>query len=198
MTSISLEPGADLDGLDVAGAVLDGQDGSSARVLECMFTGCSLDGVRLEHARIIDTTIADSRAGALHAASATWQDCAWSDVRFGAVQAFASTWTRVRVTGGKIDYLNLRDSRLDDVTFAGVVIDELDLARVRASRLRFEDCQVRRLVLGGATLKDADLRGIDALREIEGIDGLAGATISPGQLVDLAPALANHAGLRVR
>jgi len=198
VTEISLEPGADLDGLEVVGHRLDGQDGSSARVLECSFSGCSLDGVRLDHARVIDTTVADSRAGELLLASSTWQDSAWTDLRLGAVQAYGSTWTRMRVSGGKIDYLNLRDAHLTDVTFVGVMIDELDLARVKATKLSFEDCRVRRLLLSGATHRDTDLRGIAGLEQIEGIDGLAGATISPDQLVDLAPALADHVGLRVR
>lgn len=198
VTEISLLPGDDLDGQELVGLRLDGQDGSSARVLECTISSCSLDGVRLEHARVIDTTVSDSRAGELHLASSTWQDCAWTDLRLGAVQAYGSTWTRVRVSGGKIDYLNLRDSRLDDVTFVGVVLDELDLARVRAKKVRFEECRIRRLVLSGATHQDTDLRGIDGLESLEGIDGLAGVTISPEQLVDLAPALADHVGLRVR
>jgi hypothetical protein len=195
---IHLEPEADLDGLQLVGLHLDGQDGSSARILECTISACSLDGVRLEHARVIDSDVADSRAGELLAASSTWQDCTWSDLRLGAVQAYGSTWTRVRVRGGKIDYLNLRDARLDDVTFEGVVMDELDLARVRASKVRFEECRVRRLVVTGAAMKDVDLRGIGGLEQLEGIDGLAGTTISPDQLVDLAPALADHIGLRVR
>ncbi|WP_029291539.1 pentapeptide repeat-containing protein [Cellulomonas sp. HZM] len=193
----TLEPEGDLDRVTLTGERLDGQDGSGSRVLECTFDDCSLDGVRLDHARVIDTALSSSRAGELHAASSTWQDCTWSELRLGAVQAYASSWTRVRVVGGKLDYLNLRDARLVDVSFEGVVVDELDLARVQARRVTFTGCRVRRLDLLGAALTDVDLRGVDGLEHLDGIGGLAGATIGSDQLVVLAPALAEHLRITV-
>jgi uncharacterized protein YjbI with pentapeptide repeats len=192
-----LTPGADLDGLTLTGDALDGQDGESARILECSLDGCSLDGVRLDHARVLDTTLTGCRAGELSAPSSTWQDGTWTDLRIGALVAYGSSWDRVRVTGGKLDFVNLRDARLTDVTFEGVTIDELDLARVTARRVRFDECRVRRLDVTGAALTDVDLRGLTGLTRIDGVTALRGATISGEQLVELAPALAEAAGITV-
>lgn len=192
-----LSPDADLDGLTLTGEVLDGQDGESARVLECTFDACSLDGVRLDHARVLDTTLSACRAGELSVPSSTWQDGTWTELRIGALVAHGTTWTRMRVQGGKLDFVNLREARLTDVAFVGVTIDELDLARVTARRVRFEDCRVRRLDVTGAALAEVDLRGLTGLERIDGVTSLRGATITVEQLVELAPALADAAGIVV-
>lgn len=192
-----LEPGGDYDGLTLRGERLEGQVADEARFLDCTFEDCVLDDADLGHARLVDTTWTGVRAATLGLAGAAWQDGALTDCRLGAVQAYGARWTRVVVTGGKADYLNLRDSTLEELRFVGAVIDELDLARVRARHVVFEDCRVRRLDVTGATLTGADLRGIRDLQRLDGVAGLAGATISAEQLVELAPALAAHVGLTV-
>ncbi|GEL95950.1 pentapeptide repeat-containing protein [Cellulomonas composti] len=192
-----LESGGDYDRVTLDREHLEGQDASEARFLDCTFVDCVLDDADLSHARLVDTAWTGVRAAVLGLASATWQDGTLTDCRLGAVQAYSCRWTRVEVVGGKVDYLNLRDTTLENVRFTGVVIDELDLARVRAKGLTFEDCRVRRLDVTGASLKDADLRGIRDLQHLDGVAGLAGATISTEQLVEIAPALASHLGLRV-
>ncbi|GAA3096448.1 hypothetical protein GCM10020254_47090 [Streptomyces goshikiensis] len=50
---------------------------------------------------------------------------------------------------------------------------------------------------GGVRMADVDLRGAVELDIARGVDALAGAVISPGQLFDLAPALAAQMGVRV-
>lgn len=192
-----LESGGDYDRLSLDGESLAGQDASEARFLDCAFVDCVLDDADLSHARLVDTQWRGVRAATLGLASATWQDGTLTDCRLGAVQAYGGRWTRVEVAGGKVDYLNLRDATLEHVRFVGVVVDELDLARVRARSLTFEDCRVRRLDVTGATLADTDVRGLRDLQHLDGVAGLAGATISTEQLVELAPALAGHLGLRV-
>lgn len=194
---VYLERDGDLDAVDLTGEVLDGQDGSHARILECTFTDCSLDGARLDGTRASDTTWTRVRAGSLSAVSATWLDCRWDGSRLGAVEAHGSEWTRVEVHGGKVDYLNLRDARLTDVRLVGVVVDELDLARVTARRVVLDDCRVRRIDVSGARLEDVDLRSVVGLGRIDGLDGLRGARITQDQLLDLAPLVAAHLGLVV-
>ena len=50
--------------------------------------------------------------------------------------------------------------------------------------------------MSGARLTDVDLSGA-RLSTIVGIESLRGATISAAQMLDLAPLLAAHLGLRV-
>ncbi|MFC2472845.1 MAG: pentapeptide repeat-containing protein, partial [Actinomyces sp.] len=75
-------------------------------------------------------------------------------------------------------------------------IDELDLSGIDAQRVHFEDCRVGTLRLHGGSLRDVDLRGLE-MRTVSGVGSLAGATVSSGQLSELAPLLTQHLGLRV-
>lgn len=53
------------------------------------------------------------------------------------------------------------------------------------------------LSLHRARLSSVDLRGLRP-SALHGIEGLRGATVDPVTLMDLAPALAEHLGIRVR
>ena len=59
-----------------------------------------------------------------------------------------------------------------------------------------ERCRIGRLDVTRARITSADLRGAE-LRRVDGLPGLAGATISEEQLLELAPALAAQLGIVV-
>ncbi|HET9381475.1 MAG TPA: pentapeptide repeat-containing protein, partial [Streptomyces sp.] len=65
------------------------------------------------------------------------------------------------------------------------------------NRVEFVDCALKGADLHAATLMDVDLRGAAPLEITRGVDRLAGAVISPGQLIDLAGELAAALGVRV-
>jgi uncharacterized protein YjbI with pentapeptide repeats len=83
------------------------------------------------------------------------------------------------------------------VTFEGCVLNEPDFGGAVLERVAFRDCVLRRAELNQVRLKDVDLRGATELDIVTGVDRLAGAVISPTQLMDLAPAFAAQIGVRV-
>ena len=103
----------------------------------------------------------------------------------------------ITLAGGKVDYLNLRDATVRELRIVGATIDDLDLAGTTARDVVVEASRVRRLDVARARLTHVDLRGADLAR-VDGLDGLAGATISEEQLAALAPLLAAHLGVVVR
>jgi uncharacterized protein YjbI with pentapeptide repeats len=104
---------------------------------------------------------------------------------------------RVVVRGGKIDYLNLREARLKDVVFEGCVLSEPDFGAARLERVEFVGCSLRQVDFTGVRMKDVDLRTVAELDIARGVERLAGAVISPAQLLELAPAFAAQVGVRV-
>ena len=110
--------------------------------------------------------------------------------------AYGAQLTRVRISGGKLDYVNLRDGTLTDVVIEDCVIGELDLVGARLTRVVLAGCRVGRLDVTRATLDRVDLRGAE-LTALRGLASLRGATITPEQLTDLAPHFAEHLGLTV-
>lgn len=192
-----LAPDGDYDGLEFRETDLARQDGAGARFLDCALRGCVLDDTSLRHARFLDTVLTGVRGVGTNLADATLRDVELTDARLGGAQLHGAVLERVRIRGGKIDYLNLRAARLRDVVFEGCVLVEPDFGGARLERVAFADCVLKGADLGGAVLTDVDLRGAASLEIARGVDRLAGAVISTGQLLDLAPVLAAELGVRV-
>lgn len=191
-----LRAGARVEGRHFAAADLSGQDVSGIVLSECRFDELTAHGARLRGARLSETAIERLDAPVLSAAGATLQDVAITRSRLGSAELYDAEWRGVRIASSKLGYVNLRGSQLRDVLFVDCAIDELDLGGAVIDRLAFVGCRVGELQLGRARLKDADLRGLDT-QAIGGLDGLRGATLSPAQLVELAPLLAREYGIRV-
>ncbi|MFI5686735.1 pentapeptide repeat-containing protein [Streptomyces sp. NPDC051636] len=192
-----LEPDGDYDGVEFRDADLTGQDGAGARFMDCALTGCALDETRLHHARVLDTVLSGIRGVGTDLGESTLRDVELLDARLGGTQLHGAVLERVLIRGGKIDYLNLRKAGLTDVVFENCVLVEPDFGDARLERVEFTDCVVKAADFNGVTLTDVDLRGVASLEIARGVGRLAGAVISPGQLVDLAPVLAGELGIRV-
>ncbi|MDG9718650.1 pentapeptide repeat-containing protein [Streptomyces sp. DH24] len=192
-----LEPDGDYDGLEFGEADLAGQDGAGARFMDCALTGCALDETRLPRARFLDSRLTGVRGVGTDLAEATLRDVELVDARLGGTQAHGAVLERVVVRGGKLDFLNLRTARLKDVVFESCVLIEPDFGGARLERVEFVDCALKGADLHAATLTDVDLRGVASLEIARGVDRLAGAVISPAQLIDLAGELAVTLGIRV-
>lgn len=192
-----LEPDGDYDGLEFADLDLTGQDGAGSRFMDCAVRRCALDGTRLGKARILDSVLDGIRGVGTDLAEAALRDVELVDARLGGVRMHGAVLERVVVRGGKIDYWNLREARLKDVVFEGCVLVEPDFAGAVLERVEFRDCVVRAADFGGVRMSDVDFRAVAELTLARGMAGLAGAVISPAQLLDLAPAMAAQLGIRV-
>jgi uncharacterized protein YjbI with pentapeptide repeats len=82
------------------------------------------------------------------------------------------------------------------VTFGSSRMTGIHLNEAELSVVRFERCRLARASFRDASCRSTDLRG-SSLDDLDGAGGLAGATIDAVQLMELAPALARHIGLRV-
>lgn len=192
-----LEPDGDYDGLEFTEEDFGAQDGAGARFMDCALRGCALDETRLHHTRVLDSVLTGIRGVGTDLAESTLRDVEVVDARLGGVQLHGSVLERVVIRGGKIDYLNLRKARLKDVVFEDCVLMEPDFGGARLERVEFVDCAVKGADFSAAVLTDVDLRAAAQLEIARGVDRLAGAVISPGQLLALAPALAAEMGIRV-
>lgn len=119
----------------------------------------------------------------------------FSESRIGALVAYEAGWQSVHFVGVKIGFLSLRRAKLKDVLFTRCEIDELDLSNARAARIAFQDTQLNTLTLTGAKLQHVDLRALE-LRQINGLEGLRGATLTPDQVLELAPIFARIYGIQ--
>lgn len=179
-----------------ADADLSDYDLSGIRFAECELDTLTLTGTQLRGARFVETAIIRPFAPVLTAARASWRDVRVTSPRWGSAELFESDFTNVTISGGKIDFLNLRNCTITDLLIENCFLSELDLGGAKLTRVAFSNCRIGTLDLTGAKCVDVDLRG-NEFAQLNGLDGLRGATIDDYQLGLLAPVLAAHIGLRI-
>lgn len=177
-------------------ADLSGYDLEGSSFSECLFDGVTFGSTRLRGTRFVESVLVDPFAPEFSAARTTWRSVRVERPRWGSAELFDARLESVRVSGGKIDFLNLRGSAMTDVIFENCAIGELDLGGVHATRVALIGCRVGTLDVTGALLSAVDLRSTSFDR-IDGLAGLRGAIVDDDQLTLLAPLFAAQFGVIV-
>mgnify|MGYP000845714590 FL=1 len=191
-----LTTGEMVEDLELVEADLSGGDLSALTLLSCRFSEVFANDTDLAAARLVDCRLERLSATYLHSPRSTWRTVELVDSRIGAWELYDADVESLLMEDCRLGFTNLAGTTVRDLLIRATRIDELDLSGIDAQRVRFEDCQVGTLRLHGGSLSDVDLRGLE-MRTVSGIGSLAGATVSSGQLSELAPLLAQHLGLRV-
>ena len=191
-----LAAGEMVEDLQLAGADLSGTDLSAISLLGCRLSEVFTDDTDLSAARLVDCRLERLSATYLHSPRSTWRTVELVDSRIGAWELYDADVDSLLIEDCRLGFTNLAGTAVRDVLIRATRIDELDLSGIDAQRVHFEDCRVGTLRPHGGSLRDVDLRGLE-MRTVSGVGSLAGATVSSGQLSELAPLLAQHLGLRV-
>ena len=191
-----LTAGEMVEDLRLVDADLSGADLSALSLLSCRFSEVFANDTDLAAARLVDCRLERLSATYLHSPRSTWRTVELVDSRIGAWELYDADVESVLLEDCHLGFVNLAGTAVRDVLIRGTRIDELDLSGIDARRVRFEDCRVGTLRLHGGNLSDVDLRGME-MRVVSGVGSLSGATISSGQLTELAPLLSEYLGLRV-
>ncbi|HEY0260385.1 MAG TPA: pentapeptide repeat-containing protein [Lacisediminihabitans sp.] len=186
----------DHDGERFADTDLSGYDLTGSEFVECELADLTLTDTQLRGSRFVESLVVAPFAPTLLAARTTWRDVSIENPRWGSAELFEAQLNSVHLRGGKIDYLNLRASRLTDVLIEDCTITDLDLGGFHGTRVALRNCRIGTLDLTRATCVDVDLRTSD-FSIVNGIDGLRGAAINEFQLSLFAPVLAAHLGIVV-
>ena len=191
-----LAAGEMVEDLRLAEADLSGAGLSAISLLSCRFSEVFANDTDLAAARLVDCRLERLSATYLHSPRSTWRTVELIDSRIGAWELYDADVESLLIEDCRLGFTNLAGTTVRDLLIRATRIDELDLSGIDAQRVHFEDCRVGTLRLHGGSLRDVDLRGLE-MRTVSGVGSLAGATVSSGQLSELAPLLAQHLGLRV-
>jgi uncharacterized protein YjbI with pentapeptide repeats len=191
-----LAPGTEYDGVHFDQLSLDEPHAASSQFIECAITGVSFQGGRLPKARFRDVLLRDVRLIATSLAESRWTDVAVAESIAAGAEVFGAELLRVTFRGCKLDSVNFRGSLLTEVTFAGCELRDVDFGGATLVRASFPGSRLARTDLTNVHLEATDLRGAE-LGLIIGPDSLRGAIVSTGQLVYLAPVLAETMGITV-
>lgn len=167
-----------------------------ARFSQCLLADLTLAGGEWSNTTFADVRFEDSRLLAPDLSASHWRDAEVVRGTASGVQWFDADVRRVHFEQVKLDAVNFRGAALTDVVFTECLLREVDFGGAKLTRVRFPGCTFEEADFSRAKLAEVDLRGA-RLHFKAGFDALRGATIDGGQLVELAPALAGHLGLRI-
>ncbi|HEV7934544.1 MAG TPA: pentapeptide repeat-containing protein [Actinomadura sp.] len=185
------------DGVHFDAVTVEDVAAGGADFLECAFTQVGFERGRLRGSRFNEVWLRDVRLVGTDARETDWLDATLLSSVLAGVEAYGSSLRRVTFRGCKLDSVNLRDCKITDVTFEDCLLRDVDLRGARLVRTRFPGSRLSRVDLSNVTLDKVDLRGAELGLTISP-DSLRGAIISTGQLLDLAPALAQTLGILVK
>ncbi|WP_405654769.1 pentapeptide repeat-containing protein [Streptomyces sp. RK9] len=172
-------------------------DGGGSVFLECAFSSVAVEGGRYRRVRFTDVWTWQTRWVGTDLAETQWTDCEAGAGLLAGVELYGARLRRVVFHRCKFDSVNLRAAELRDVAFVDCLLRDVDFGGARLGGVTFPGTTLERVRFDNVTVDRADLSGAAALGIASGLDGLRGATISGIQLLELAPALADLAGLRV-
>jgi uncharacterized protein YjbI with pentapeptide repeats len=190
------KPGTDHDTVRFGATRIRDVVASGARFLDCVFTGTVMEGGVLRRARFIDVWAHETHLTGTDLTESEWQDSALLGSVLAAVPMPGARLDRVTFRGCKLDGVNFRGSTLTDVVFEECLLREADFGGADLTRTSFPGSRLTATTLAGASLDQVDLRGADLDITIEP-DSMRGAIISPAQLMELAPLLADAMGITV-
>ena len=187
---------ADYDGVHFDRLSFDEPQAASSRFIECALTGVTFQGGRLQRARFSDVWLRDVRLVSTSLAETQWTDVTFYRSAAAGVEVFGAELRRVTFRGCKLDSVNFRGAELTEVRFDDCDLLDVDFAGATLARSAFGGSRLTRADFTGTSMDSTDLRGAE-LGLIIGPDSLRGAIVSTGQLVYLAPVLAETMGITV-
>jgi len=143
-------------------------------------------------------------------------DCDFKACNFTASKFPESSWHRVSIDGArcsglqvtngmlknvdfkncKLEMVNFRFSRLENVAFEDCVINDVDFYDAQLKNVEFVNCTINNVTFASARMMSVDISK-SAVDGINGINSLRGVTMSYDQLMQLAPAFAVEAGIKI-
>lgn len=185
------------DGVHFDRLSLDEPQAASSRFIECALTGVTFQGGRLQRARFSDVFLREVRLVSTSLAETHWTDVTFDRSAAAGVEMFGAELRRVTFRGCKLDSVNFRGAELTEVRFDDCDLRDVDFAGATLTRSAFGGSRLVRADLTRTSLDETDLRDAELGLTIDR-NSLSGAIVSTGQLVYLAPVLAETMGIIVR
>ncbi|GAA4579435.1 hypothetical protein GCM10023194_05080 [Planotetraspora phitsanulokensis] len=179
------------------GNVFDEPEAGHARFIECAFSGAVFTGGRYRRARLSDVWMHSVRWVGADLGETTWLDAEVIASALAGIQLFGAELTRVVFHDCKLDSVNFRGATLREVSFVNCRMVEVDFAGATLAEVTFPGSLLEGTRFDKARMSKVDFTQAAGLGMKDGYDALAGATISGGQLIEMAPMLAETLGIRV-
>jgi|tagenome__1003787_1003787.scaffolds.fasta_scaffold20987858_4 uncharacterized protein YjbI with pentapeptide repeats len=202
---------SDLDDWPSAGGIADEDELSAVEVRGARWAGIDVASVRVEETRIAGGDLSGAKL-----VGPDFRDVVVEDANLGNLTVVGGTLARMAVVRARMTGIGLAEVELRDATFRDCGGDMAAFRRSSMLRVTFDGCTLRQADFTGAACEhvrfhDCDLTGASfwqarfaqsefrrcRMEEIEGVEGLRGASMDAEQVLALAPALAAALGIGI-
>jgi uncharacterized protein YjbI with pentapeptide repeats len=187
--------GAELEGVDFSGALLERRSLSGSNLARCNFTGAKLTGADMRGVNLTDALLTDAEMTGVNLSRATLDRARLNGATLNNADLSLARGSGARFEGAALRGVNLRQARLPEGVFnsadlSGVNAGKADMslssfmkANLRGASLR--DAKLKQAALAGANVDRADLRDADLTGvNVHGVN-FAGAKTNGAILRDL-------------
>jgi uncharacterized protein YjbI with pentapeptide repeats len=127
----------------------------------------------------------------------SWRRVLCKESRCSGMQLQNSILKDITFAGCKLNMVNFRFCDLFNITFKDCMLDEADFYGASLKNIRFQNCTLQRTQFSTAKLSKADFRTSD-ITGVLGVSSFAGAIIDSLQLLAIAPVLAQEFKITIK
>ncbi len=193
MVAEDLRDDAVLERRHLDGGLLGDLEARDVSLHECLLSDCTTGTLTLPGLRATGTRLMAASATALELPGCSLFSVRFEGVRIGVLRADGSDISVFRLESSRIDVLSIRDSRIRRVDIHDTRIGLLDLTGTRVREVTIEGGSIDELIPSRGRIDGFDVSRTTLGRVVDPA-GLAGATLTRQQALELGPDLAVHLG----
>ena len=163
---------------------------------EVAFSSIEAESTDLEKISIIDSTLDKCNFSAAKVNESLFQRVKITDSRMSGIIWYDAILKDIEIVNCKIDLANFRATKFKNVIFKDCVLNGSDWQGATLTNVKFDNCTLDDMDVNNCIMSNVDLRS-STFVGLQGLNGLAGATLSRSQLITLAPIFANELGIKI-
>lgn len=198
MTVIDLQEEAELVGLELCDAVLGNPiHAQNINVSGCKFNNVDIYESRLQKFRANDFIAERGDMSVVNYSNSTFIRSEFISIRLTGTNFTQTTFLDVVFSSCKLNMANFRYSKFKRVLFVDCEISEADFSGSSFELVVFENCTIEKVRFEQCTVKSLDVSE-SQISDTFGWLSMKNVTISPVQLIEISPLIAQEIGLQIR
>lgn len=193
----TIKQGQDIEGSAITDEDLTKLSVKSLAMHQSILKKVNLSSANLEKLDLVNDRLIDCDSIATNFDEASWKKIEVSTSRLSGVILTRGKLEDIVFEGCKLDLANFRYSKLKRVIFTDCHLVGADFYHTDMHQVEFNDCNLKEVDFSQSKLKSVDMRTSD-ISEVKDAENLQGVTITPSQLILIAPMLAKNLNIKIK
>lgn len=186
-----------ISGYEINSITLTSDELDKTSISESLLEKVDLTQVETNRFDAVDCIFKSCNFTASRMPDSSWHRILIDSARLVGAQITNSTLRNVYIKNSKLELVNFRFSHFKNVVFEDCVMNDVDFYEGFLKNVEFNNCIINSITFANAKMINVDISK-SSIEIITGVNNLRGTTINYDQLMQLAPSLANEAGIKVK